>query len=286
MTKEILENKEIEEILEYMLGKNATGIYCDTAEIEGDGYEEFYSEVSENGFRHLIEDVEGISVASGVTRLVLIPHNKDYVIKLPIMATYEWFSEMWRLDKKLDTILVEYVAEGSWEEDEMLSGTYWDDSDEPWEKIGTHFMKTYYKPDDVDLMDEENAYLDYSPELNKMLLPNVFQGYWHGIPVYTQKQVKNLDGGSLWGGCSTAKLTKLCDNYRAVTSARIPSYKFFESIYNTYGADFTRKFMFDIRETGIDEDLHGNNVGYLEDGTPVIFDYAGYEKTIYTSLHN
>ena len=268
-----IQNKEIEDILVTILGENATGIYCFAEEIDsGDGYGDFFSTVNEKGFGWSISETDNISIASGVTRLVLIPEDKDYVIKLPIMEAYTWFDELQCIDD--GETHTEIVRAHSSEEDWYLQ-----EDEREWTIINSYFETYITKIADVDLMEKENQFTELTPELSKVLLPNIYQGMWHGIPVYIQKKVVELDGGSIWNYRSNTshKIHNLCDNYMAVTNARIPSYEFFESLYKRYGADFTRKVLHDLHTNELDYDLHGRNVGYLEDGSPVIFDYAGFD---------
>lgn len=79
------------EIVHDMLGDNADGIYIAEAEVEyGDSECSLYSTepLSSSGCCY-IESVKGIQVKRGVSKVVFIPKDTDYVIKMSITHMYD-----------------------------------------------------------------------------------------------------------------------------------------------------------------------------------------------------
>lgn len=255
---------EIFAMLEYILGSDADGIYLCDREIEEGDWEDcpifstsnFSWEVSRDIWYN---DNCHIEVKNGVTRIVFIPSDKDYVIKMSITGTYDYkdMSDM-------------YDEEGNYNEYYSLF---------PSEQLVMYRHIT----EECNLMEEENVlYEDAGAALQEFLLPNVYVGEWNGMSVYIQKkifvsslavQTVKID---LPSNCTP--FSKIVDELRDITSSfpsiDIPS-EFLYDMLKLTGDELTFKACSELAHLGI-SDLHRNNVGYTKDKKCYIFDYAGY----------
>lgn len=259
--------KEVYSILTEILGSDATGIYCNVQEQEGMGYGDFYSTLSTDeegnliGFGNAIYETDNTTLHNGASRFVILPEHTEYVIKLPITGVY---------DRK-DTLV---------RDDDVL---------ELWESLGDvdYYCEEGYAiksaeftcccvRSDTDLMDSENALYDEAKEMSEntadMLLPNEYVGDFNGIPVWIQRKVSVSDSNYFEDYRPSAEENEAVSKVEAKS---IFSRGFLFSIARKYG-----NAIFEILETinilGLD-DLHGGNIGYLKNGDPVIFDFAGYD---------
>ena len=271
--------EKVYNILKEILGEDATGIYCYDSCIEEDCESGFYSSIEmENGkatgFNFEIEDTYDIEVRHGASRLVLIPEDEDFIIKLPITTTYE---KKWVLKRITENEKEEYTT--CWSSEYDYYDIQQDYLADGW-KIESEEMAIIKRlKEDCDLMDEENVlYEDANPALKKILLPNNFIGKWNNcIPVYVQKKIKS----------------SLCDSERKTFSAQTKKYfdlidaglkmecskDFIMACIDAYGFSDTTEICEGIIDLGL-TDLHGGNIGFLPNDNPCIFDYAGYDEDL------
>lgn len=126
----------------------------------------------------------------------------------------------------------------------------------------------------ADLMDEENAIFDDEPTLREILLPNKFEGYYNGIPVYTQE--KAIDYLHCYKRHLKPRQLKKVKDFISSDSNFLGLFPK-SWIYNCiqlFGKEKTHYFFSNICSLGIDDDLHWGNFGYTLDNRPCIFDYA------------
>ena len=76
---------EVFEIVRTMLGENIEGIFMSYDQVENSCEDLIYTNTD---FTFAIEATEEIGFAAGITRICLIPKDKDYVIKMPITGLY------------------------------------------------------------------------------------------------------------------------------------------------------------------------------------------------------
>lgn len=273
--------EKVFDILEEMLGEDATGVYCYDSGMDEDLEMGFYSSIVRGGnytdFNFEIEDSCDITVAHGASRLVLIPENEDFIIKLPITATYE---KCWTLKRTEENgkISVEKCYSCNYNDYE-IEEEYLSDG---WEIEKEDLVLIKRMRDDCDLMDEENSILERACNaLQELLVPNVYIGMWNNhIPVYIQKKVETLHSSKDRPSFSKETVQKF--NSINKTCELWIDDDFVKACIDYYGYEKTLEACMEINAMQL-TDLHSSNIGYFENGQPCIFDFAGYdEKCIWT----
>lgn len=266
--------KEIYDILSLMLGENATAIITDEDAIEYGGDGIFYSQFDEAGIPAFeIQTTESCKVDAGCSRLVLIPKDKDYVIKLPIMIvgsiTYDvrvkkefWIDEFPNAREDNEYYYINGLSEIEFYE---YSG---------FEKLAKHFTIT--RRQQTDLMDEENAYFDDEPILHKVLLDNEYEGDFNGIPVYTQKKA------TAWRDTARSAIESAEKDVvrvvRAESFCRSFPDEWISACIKNFGQADTISILAAMASMGIDVDMNANNFGFRND-VPCVFDYGSYYES-------
>lgn len=231
--------EEVYSILREILGRDATGIYIPMVAPHG----EAYSTVTKEGYGREIEETDDVTIQYGASRFVIIPYDLPYVIKLPITAVY----------------------------DTRSFG-------------GEKQFYCYKRHSGYDLMEHENelyyqAEAEY-PECADMLLENAWIGKYNGISVWIQDKVEGtqnqLGDYSRFRTASQEEKQEVYNSHDILWGDDIDN-DFILIILRKYGAKITQKAMKMINELGL-SDLHGGNIGYLSDGSPVLFDYGGYSE--------
>lgn len=140
--------------------------------------------------------------------------------------------------------------------------------------------EVYKYPNNIEC--EMAIYNDSSEDMKNILLENEFLFNYNSVPIYRQKRVDIIQGNNtLYNPDYIENMTeddfneaeKLYSEYFDYTNgirARV-NRNFFYSIVISYNFDCEHI----IRELATIDDLHSNNIGYLDD-KPVIFDYAGF----------
>lgn len=255
---------EIFDMLEYILGSDADGIYLCDREIEEGDWEDcpifstsnFSWEVSRDIWYN---DNCHIEVKNGVSRIAFIPSDKDYVIKMRITGSYDY--------KDMADM---YDEEGNYNEYYSLF---------PSEEL------VMYKhiSEDCNLMEEENAlYEDANAALQEFLLPNIYIGEWNDMPVYIQKKifVSSLNASTVKIDLpsNNTSYSEIEDELHRIIKGQplvdIPS-EFLYDMLKLKGEEITTRAYSDLAYLCI-SDLHRGNVGYTKDNKCYIFDYAGY----------
>lgn len=77
---------EIMALVEKVIGKDADGIYASWSEIEYGSRDDIYTS---RKFDIVLEDTDDYEVRRGVTKVVIIPVDKPYVVKMNITHVYE-----------------------------------------------------------------------------------------------------------------------------------------------------------------------------------------------------
>lgn len=126
----------------------------------------------------------------------------------------------------------------------------------------------------TNIIDEEMAMIDNVPaKIAELLVPNVYVGLFGAIPVYIQK--------------------KICGEYPSCTSSsRSIEYvdergdyeeEFVDSLINRFGIQGALDRI-DTMDTYL-EDLHKGNYGYDKFGNCWIYDYGGYDSSMWEWRH-
>lgn len=273
ITEEI--RQEVLSILTDILGKDATGIYTTVEEIEGGGYGDFYSTLKyENGravnYGNFIEETDDVCFYNGASRFIIYPYNTEYVIKLPITHVY---------DERIVLRRPSEEEEGTYDYNECWGSS--GDADflleEGYEIIGREFACNCSRTS-FDLMEQENAYYEEAKEVSEstadILLPNEYIGNFNDIPVWVQRKIRTTQSDLCDDNTASPEekesLSKIEDKSTLNNS-------FILALIRKYGEKLCEEIINTINYLGLN-DLHGGNIGYLFDGSPVIFDFAGYDE--------
>lgn len=255
---------EIYEMLEAVLGNDADGIYA--CERENDGDLDDCPIFSDTDFCWQVDNRVRynngyIDVKHGATRIVFIPNNKDYVIKMSITGYYDF--------------------------DNIDIPNAYDIASYP------EYLRMYKLLNSgCDLMFEENEIRDAAcEELQSILLPNIYIGEWHQMSVYIQQKVATTFRDVRSSGISTPSESKTREEIYNSIDCLGDSFEesplfaaFVYDLLEIEGTEQTKIICDELYRLDI-SDLHGNNVGYTTDGECVIFDYAGFdEEYLYTEV--
>lgn len=129
-----------------------------------------------------------------------------------------------------------------------------------------------------DYIDTENVLYEESTEtLRKILLKNTYIMNYGEVPIYTQKKIKlnflqkYSNRTEIVDPLMTRYVNKLIDEDHRHPND-LPATYFLVDIMKYFGEegkDIIRQIEFD--------DMNNLNYGYMSDGCPVIFDYAGFD---------
>ena len=133
-----------------------------------------------------------------------------------------------------------------------------------------------YFPNHIEL--EREIYTHSSKEMKKFLLDNEPFCHCGGVRVYTQKKIDKTQcqyqcankGESVFQNLKEEERDKIFD---LIDSRRnLPCRDFLAVIWNKVGEKVFKELVDEMDF----EDMHNDNYGYMKNGMPVIFDYAGY----------
>lgn len=185
----------------------------------------------------------GIKICSGMTKLVIIPPNRNYVIKIP------------------------------------FTGFYSSDCDE--DGYESNYQLVGEAKHDV-CSDENCFYEQASEELQQVLTPNIFVANVDGISVYIQEKYSTTYGEYEY--CSDLKYEKTISpaKKKIIDYITYEQYavgkSFVGALVDTFGIAKAARVVFEISNI---DDLHCGNYGFAKDGRCMIFDYAGYNESLY-----
>ena len=178
---------------------------------------------------------------TGATKLVIIPENRDYVIKIPFNGKYDY-----NWDSREDGFISFYGAEeDGWGDDYCAA-----------EQLFYHRA-------------EEAGYAEF-------FLKTEFEGNMYGYPIYTQKKVEdfcNYTPDEIQASYSSG------DSRKSLKSNMIASLPYYwtAACLTAFNEDLEKlnDFISFLKETGILSDLHTGNLGFVNN-KPVIVDYGGF----------
>lgn len=259
--------EKVFEILNEMLGEDAEGLYCYDDVIEGAGEDFFYTQVCKNYLNNDVCEIEDVEIQHGVCKYVIIPNEGDYVIKLPIMGTFDYVTQVKHVNEKGQEEFLFLFDEN--DIDEAV--------EQGWQIVDSKIeaVKTMQKHN---IMEIENDIYNNAPEILKdFLLPNIFIGYFNSIPVYIQRKIsKTVRDTSSYSAITEADNDINVKTIRSESHVGVPSL-FIKKNIEFFGFEKALKIMTAISDIKL-EDLHTANLGYLEDGTPCVFDFGGYNE--------
>lgn len=253
MLNTILSQKEIEEI---KLIVKLVFQGADFIALKEDGDYEYYLSENEDDlfnlkdFRRILceNEILNIRVASGLTKIVLIPDNKDYVIKIPITKTGRY----------------DYVEDknGNYRKENFL--------------IENNNFGDYCSI-------EEELFNSFEDDIKKIFAETRFITKVNDLPIYIQEKVtvpyrKKIDLFDPDHYPSDRK-SDMDIHYELSAISKYCEYNEFQEDFSydilvNYGFDFLVKLLQTIDYAGI-SDLHYGNYGY-KNYKPMIFDYSGY----------
>ena len=253
MLNAILSQKEIEEI------KSIVELVFQGADfiaLKEDSDCEYYLSENEDDFLSLEDfrrilcenEILNIHVASGLTKIVLIPDDKDYVIKIPITKTGYY----------------DYI------EDE--NGNY---------TKGNLLMENNNLGDYCSI--EEELFNSFTDDIQKIFAETRFITKVNDLPIYIQekvtvpycKKINQFDPNHY----PSDRKSDMDIHYELSAISEYSEYNEFQEdfcydILVNYGFDFLVNLLQTIDYAGI-SDLHAGNYGY-KNYKPMIYDYSGY----------
>lgn len=222
--------------------------------------------------------------ASGATKGVIIPCDKNYVIKIPFK-------------KCEDSYETEYCT-GTWEQREIVHSNgevsysteytyvHFSEDDSRYCSNPTHNPFEYgYRPLSEDYTGD---YCSVEEEYYEMATEEGLEDFfartycvnpdWRDCPVYVQEKVRDVFAEK---GSNSSHSSEEVETTRSKVSSwgydgRL-ALTFICDLILAYGEEKTKKFLdFLNRESSNLNDLHQNNYGYRLDGTPCLIDYSGF----------
>lgn len=250
-TLSIGEVKEIEEVINEIFGDIGFIAY------DGEDYESCYLGNNEDlyGISNLEEllienKINSYSIEKGITKIVLIPEDKDYVIKIPItkIAYREFFYDNGEYHKG------KFVIK---------------------DNVGGDYCKK-----------EEEIYNSIDEEVKKMFAETKFLIEVNKLPIYIQEKIDFSFDNKCFNPDIFPSDRKSDMDIRTIVNSELSSKginnlgrlntEFCYDVMMNYGID---SFLLLIREINFwkIEDLHELNIGY-KNYKPMIFDYSGFEE--------
>lgn len=243
-----IKNEILQEVKE-IVGEDFEGIFVDIANIERMDYN--YHIFLDAALTKILSKSDKYKMNGGATKIVIIPNDADYVIKIPITGTY----------------ITEHDADGN--------------------KV--HILEGRVDMEEFDHLEhEQSIWRTLNRESKKVFLPNITIGEINGIPIYVQERVAKtfMDTRSdqiekTEGSVKSAQKLIEKSGYGSNDDddINILNEDFIAAIVEYYDEETARQVLSDAEEIG---DLHNENYGFTEDGRPVIFDYADFFLEMYT----
>lgn len=238
--------KEIEYYVREALGYGKLeGLYIAEEAVMGDSdpadHEIITGFVPEPSFISYPDWDEDFQIYMGMTKLVIVPRKRNYVIKIPFTGFY--------------------------------SCTYDEDGFE------TDFKPVGEATQDVCQI-EDDFYENASDELQQILTPNFFIMNIDGLSIYIQEKYSTTYENSKYSfDIDYVKTISPIKNkiINHVTNKRLGK-SFVGALIETFGITKAAKVVY---ETEYIDDLHRGNYGFAKDGRCMIFDYAGYNSNFY-----
>lgn len=243
---DIIKDEILQEVKK-LVGEDFEGIFVDIANIERQDYN--YLVFLDAALTRTLSLDENYRLGGGATKVVIIPKDADYVIKIPIAGTY----------------ITECDADGN----------------------EVHTLEGKVDMMEFDHLErEQSTWRILNRESKKVFLPNITIGEINGIPIYIQERVAKtfidtrFDQIEKTEG-SVKSAQKLIENsgYGSDDDTSTLNEDFIAAIVEYYDEETARQVLGDAGDIG---DLHDENYGFTEDGRPVIFDYADFFVEMYT----
>ena len=247
---------EIEYWVSEVLGTgNIEGLFVDDGVCSGYAEPQDYEILTdiESGTT-INEDVKGARIKFGATKLVIVPNEGNYVIKMPFTGIY-------------------HTERGKYDEND------------DWVPYDTYdFRLVSHTSGNV--CDEEIAMMqDFTDELNSIIAEQEFVFWYGNVPIYIQSKVSEP---SAWLPDVVIN-TEYSLTKRAIAS-KIQAdhsryYKgFILRLIKMFGIQKANNILYEMDECIYD--LHDENLGYDKNGNCVLFDIAGYDSQQWFNYDN
>lgn len=233
------------QICRNVFGKNAEGIYGESSSMDyGDEYEvEFITNLNEG----LVSDRTDTIYAWGASKLVLIPSNENFVIKVDIDGICQYDED----DDKFNlTDLVNEHDRALPEEVRLYNKA---SSELKQVLVPVHYLFDYNRKIPV-----------YVQEKYNMSIGDAFEYEEYNDPFYDSDDNKTAIPKSL-----NNKLETLSD----ICYLRRHQYLIYDKWIKRFGFSTSVKI---AKELQFYSDLHNGNIAFMKDGSIKICDYAGY----------
>lgn len=228
---------------DFLIALQESGIDCDRDRFSQYNIEECYSLWKFDEYMQKHFPNVRYSIASGTTKVVIIPKEEDFVIKIPFSGIEDWENQPYEYDEETD----EYIYDENWEAFKLFN-TY--DYCEVEEKI---------------FCDAEEEGLDFA------FAATAYLGEAQTFPVYIQEKAKILN----WDGkrkYSNEEISTIRETYKYDLEKL--SEVWVLDFIKCYGKKLFERFLQFTIDAHIN-DLHNGNVGYIG-SQPVLVDYSGF----------
>lgn len=218
---------------------------------------DFYIDYESSYLEGLVNSISGCHLYIGATKMVIVNDNCDFVIKIPFYGQQ----------------------------------IYDHDSDEYVYEDFLHANNGYNSWDYC--LTETNIYNKAVREGVKEFFPETYEyqeGYNIFPPVYIQKKMVLWEDSGYEYESEQEKYDALVMiektfhpifDFYGESHDCMPPYIFIYKCLNYYGEDETLNLLYFIKHhNDIINDLHYNNIGVKNDGSPIIFDFSGFREKI------
>lgn len=237
--------EEVLNLVKKVLPSDLTGLYIGYNNYEYDEPEEIISNLKTHSY---IESINGVDVFNGITKVVLVPSNKDYVIKMNVSGVYCKNEDE---DEYADLILIKERC------------------------------------NNIDILEMENELYEKSSErVRKILLPNIYIGTYLGIKIYIQEKIESTYYELYACGFGSPTISaESKEKIRKITGGRpsrgVFGEAFLERLFEQYDFETVKSMIKEIWENEIGMDMHSKNYGFMRNGRCVVFDFGGYDDEIW-----
>ena len=248
--------KDVYNFVENLLGTHAEGLYISEDAVYGDDeleYTPICTNFSEQSYFVMEEEeTKDFSLAAGITKLVIIPTNRSYVIKIPFSGLYR------------------------------LTNLHHDESDKIDYATSTF---TQISGVDGDVCYEENEVCEnFNEDTCSIIAENIYVTNFNDIPVYIQEKIDHTVSLEGYGNAE-----EKCAELGALPAEiKIAKYLYYKKYYNRFPLHYLHLLLkkYGICRTmclyeEIDDniyDLHRGNYGLSREGMPILIDIGGYDS--------
>lgn len=248
--------KDVFNFVERLLGAHAEGLYISEDVVYGDDNVESIPICTNfNEQSYFIVEEEGdkdFSLAVGMTKLVIIPTNRSYVIKIPFSGLYRLTDLHYKDDGEIDYVVSTFT---------QLSNVT------------------------DDICYEENEVCDnFTEDTCSIIAKNIYVTNLNGIPIYIQEKIDhtvNLE-------CYSNVEEKCAELGALPAEVKIAKYLYYKKYYDHFPLHYLylllKKYgiyrtmcLYEEIEDNIN-DLHRNNYGLSREGMPILIDIGGYDS--------